>query len=51
MIVVFTTLYGLVQIGVNDKYIQQDSEDQEAAFQLAFTLQLMLSGLFVLLMS
>ncbi len=40
----FTTLYGLVQIGVDDKYIQQDAADQEHAFQLAFTLQLILSG-------
>lgn len=48
VIVVFTTLYGLVQIGVDDKYIQQDSRDQEEAFQLAFTLQLILSSLFVL---
>ncbi len=49
VIVVFTTLYGLVQIGVDDKYIQQDAGDQQHAFQLAFTLQLILSGLFVAL--
>lgn len=30
----------LKQIGINDKYIQQDEEDQEAAFQKAFTLEL-----------
>ena len=50
LVVAFTTLYGLVQIGVNDKYIQQDSGDQEKAFQQAFTLQLILSGFFVVLM-
>ena len=50
LVVAFTSLYGLVQIGVNDKYIQQDSEDQEAAFQMAFTLQLFLSLFFVGLM-
>ena len=50
LIVAFTTLYGLVQIGVDDKYIQQDAGDQEHAFQLAFTLQLILSGLFTVLM-
>ena len=50
LVVAFTSLYGLVQIGVNDKYIQQDSEDQEAAFQIAFTLQLALSLFFVVLM-
>ena len=39
-----------MQIGVNDKYIQQDAEDQEHAFQQAFTLQLALSLFFVALM-
>ena len=50
LIVAFTTLYGLVQIGVSDKYIQQDADDQERAFQQAFTLQLILSGTFVVVM-
>ena len=50
VIVAFTTLYGLIQVGVNDKYIQQDHEDQEGAFQLAFTLQLMLSLAFMAVM-
>jgi len=50
LIVAFTTLYGLVQIGVDDKYIQQDADDQEHAFQVAFTLQLILSGAFTVLM-
>ncbi len=50
LVVAFTSLYGLVQIGVNDKYIQQDAEDQEHAFQQAFTLQLALSLFFVALM-
>lgn len=50
LIVSFTTLYGLIQIGIDDKYIQQDADNQEEAFQQAFTLQLMLSGLFVVLM-
>ena len=30
---------------ISDKYVQQDEEDQEAAFQKAFSLSLMLSGL------
>jgi O-antigen/teichoic acid export membrane protein len=42
-------LFGLAQIGINDKYIQQDASDQKAAFQLAFTLQLGLSLIFVVL--
>jgi O-antigen/teichoic acid export membrane protein len=50
VVVGFTTLYGLAVIGVSDKYIQQDEEDQELAFQRAFTLQLMVSGAFVVLM-
>ena len=29
----------LRSVGFNDKYIQQDHPDQEAAFQVAFTLQ------------
>ena len=49
VIVVFVTLYALLQVGVDDKYIQQDAQDQERAFQLAFTLQLILSGTFVVL--
>ncbi len=37
------TLMWLKQVGIGDKYIQQDEEDQEAAFQKAFTLELLLS--------
>jgi O-antigen/teichoic acid export membrane protein len=50
VVVGFTTLYGLAMIGVSDKYIQQDDEDQELAFQKAFTLQLAVSSSFVVLM-
>jgi O-antigen/teichoic acid export membrane protein len=42
------TLSWLKQIGVNDKYIQQDEADQESAFQKAFTLELGYSTLFYL---
>jgi len=49
LVVVYASLYRLVQIGVVDKYIQQDHEDQEEAFQTAFSLQLLLSCFFVLL--
>jgi lipopolysaccharide exporter len=34
------TLGWLKQVGINDKYIQQDEDDQELAFQRAFTLEL-----------
>jgi O-antigen/teichoic acid export membrane protein len=40
------TLLWLGQIGVDDKYIQQDHPDQEAAFQVAFTIQAMLCAAF-----
>ena len=50
VVVGFTTLYGLAMIGVSDKYIQQDAENQEHEFHRAFTLQLMVSGAFVVLM-
>lgn len=43
------TLLWLGQIGVNDKYIQQEHEDQEAAFQTAFTIQAMVCAAFFLL--
>jgi PST family polysaccharide transporter len=42
-------LFALARVGITDKYIQQDAADQEAAFQLAFTLQLILNGIFVVL--
>ena len=35
------TLSMLKQIGISDKYIQQDDRDQEIAFQKAFTLELL----------
>jgi polysaccharide transporter, PST family len=40
------TLSWLKQIGVADKYIQQNEDDQEAAFQKAFTMELAVSLLF-----
>ncbi len=43
------TLLSLKQIGIGDKYIQQEDDDQELAFQRAFTLELLLTGGFVLL--
>src|SRR4051794_40451826 len=42
----FGTLFALAAIGLDSKYIQQDHADQRAAFELAFTLQCMLCGLF-----
>src|SRR4051794_24500466 len=44
------TVGWLKQVGVSDKYVQQDEPDQEAAFQKAFTMELATSvGFFVLI--
>ena len=40
------TVGALARVGIDDKFIQQDQPDQEAAFQVAFTLQCMLMALF-----
>jgi PST family polysaccharide transporter len=44
------TLLWLRQVGIADKYIQQDEEDQELAFQKAFTLELLLNGVSMLVL-
>jgi hypothetical protein len=49
LVVSLATLLFLVQIGIDDKYIQQDAPDQEEAFQLAFTLQCLVCGSFMVL--
>ena len=38
-------VFALGAVGVDDKYIEQDKPDQEAAFQVAFTLQCILCAL------
>ena len=47
--ITFGTLFALAAVGLDDKYIQQDHADQQAAFEIAFTLQSMLCGLFTLI--
>lgn len=47
LIVAFTTLLAIVQVGIDDKYIQQREPDQQAAFEKAFTLQCVLTGAFL----
>jgi O-antigen/teichoic acid export membrane protein len=49
--VAFGTLLWLKQAGIGDKYIQQDEEDQELAFQTAFTLEAAFSGMFMVLIA
>ena len=46
---VFVTLLWLAAVGFDDKYIQQEEPDQEAAFQVAFTLQTLLCLAFMVL--
>ena len=44
------TFLWLKQVGIGDKYVQQDEDDQEVAFQKAFTLELAFSGLFLIVL-
>jgi O-antigen/teichoic acid export membrane protein len=44
----FMTLLAIGSVGIDDKYIQQDDPDQRRAFEVAFTLQLALGAVFVL---
>jgi O-antigen/teichoic acid export membrane protein len=49
LIVTLLTLLWLKQIGVADKYVQQNDADQETAFQKAFTIELAMSLAFLVL--
>jgi O-antigen/teichoic acid export membrane protein len=49
IVTILLTLIWLKQVGIGDKYIQQDDPDQEAAFQKAFTLELGYSACFFVL--
>src|SRR3954471_12664066 len=51
LVVAMGTILWLKQVGIGDKYIQQDEPDQEAAFQKAFTLELLVTGFFVVLIA
>ncbi len=51
LIVSLGMLLWLKQIGIGDKYIQQDEADQELAFQKAFTLEAMFTGIFMVLLA
>jgi lipopolysaccharide exporter len=44
IVVGYSLLVTLKQVGVGDKYVQQDDPDEEAAFQKAFTLEAILTG-------
>jgi O-antigen/teichoic acid export membrane protein len=47
LVVALGTLVWLKQVGISDKYIQQDEDNQEAAFQKAFTFELIFTTGFV----
>lgn len=45
LIISLGTIGWLKQIGIDDRYIQQDDPDQELAFQQAFTLEALFNGI------
>jgi O-antigen/teichoic acid export membrane protein len=45
LLITLGTLAWLKQLGIADKYLQQDEEDQQLAFQKAFTLELAVNGM------
>src|SRR3954447_26093793 len=45
------TFLWLKQVGIGDKYVQQDEEDQEVAFQKAFTLELFINLFFCVVLA
>src|SRR3954468_4968028 len=46
----YMTLLTLGSVGIDDKYVQQDDADQQRAFEIAFTLQLILGAIFVVVL-
>ena len=51
LVVSLGTIMWLKQVGIGDKYIQQDEDDQEVAFQKAFTLELAFNGIFMVVLA
>ncbi len=51
LMVTLGTLLWLKQMGVGDKYVQQQEEDQELAFQKAFTLELGVTAALIVVMA
>jgi O-antigen/teichoic acid export membrane protein len=50
LVITIGTLTWLKEIGVSEKFVQQDEEDQERAFQKAFTFDLMTNAALMVLM-
>src|SRR3954453_12776945 len=49
VVIAFGTLSWLKQVGVSEKYVQQDEPDQELAFQRAFSIELLANAAFLAL--
>ena len=49
LIVMYATLFALKQVGVGEKYVQQEDEDQVHAFQVAMTFELIVSSSFAVI--
>ena len=47
----FMTLIALGSVGIDDKYVQQDDPDQQRAFEIAFTLQIIIGAIFVVVIA
>ena len=51
LVVSMSLVLWLKQMGVSDKYVQQDDDDQEVAFQQAFTLEVLATAIATALMA
>jgi O-antigen/teichoic acid export membrane protein len=51
LVISMGTILWLKQVGISDKYIQQNDPDQEAAFQKAFTLELLITAALAVLIA
>ncbi|MBA3328006.1 MAG: oligosaccharide flippase family protein [Solirubrobacterales bacterium] len=51
LVITLGTLGWLKQVGISDKYIQQDEEDQELAFQRAFTFEVVINAVLLCLVA
>ena len=51
LVISLGTLLWLKQVGIGDKFVQQSEANQEEAFQKAFTLELLFTGLFAVLLA
>src|SRR5215213_6174082 len=47
----YMTLLTLGSVGIDDRYIQQDDADQRRAFEVAFTLQVLLAVVFAVVIA